>query len=180
MHCRAALHDEDAPPPLPRISPSRQSISLNPASGSHSQASPEAFNSTAPEVSNARMNSDLGGSRDFELEDGSLLGRSPIPSQTEDTDMHGGSGDRNPRAIDSEIGSENVPSPGSAVPSPSQRNPEEEDCASGSTSFPCTTVFWKRSTYTSSSTLTETRCVCLLCSDDRDFIHVRKKAIHEV
>jgi hypothetical protein len=175
MHCRAALHDEDAPPPLPRISPSRQSISLNPASGSHSQASPEAFNSTAPEVSNARMHSDLGGSRDSELEDGSLLGRSSNPAQTEDTVMHGESGDRNPRAIDSEIGSENVPSPGS------QRNPEEEDCASGGTSLQCTTFFpWKRSFYTSSWTFTETRCVCVWSSDERDLEHVRKKAVNEV
>jgi hypothetical protein len=125
MHCRPAKSHSDAAPM--QMSSPQQSLSLNPASGSHSQASPDALNPDIPELSDAQvhMHGTVIGDGNFELSCGNMHGNeSPhnVSQQTETTENTGGSSHRNPRVRDSDFACslENVPSPGS------QPNPKEE------------------------------------------------------
>lgn len=93
------MHDHDAP--QPQNSP-QQSLSLNPASGSHSQASPDNLKRAAPEVSDGHMHGIFSGSGMHDMH----ATPENFPQATDNT----GTSDPQP---DIEINSHNVPSPGS-------------------------------------------------------------------
>lgn len=104
----------DDNPPQPQNSSPQQSLSLcNPASGSHSQASPDPLNA-APEVSDGHMHG-MFNSDDFEITGADTHGMHGTPrnfmADPESTQNTGNSSGRHD--IDLELDSQNVPSPGS-------------------------------------------------------------------